>query len=84
MSKNAWVLTYEVNEHDQYGEYFLAVFQTKPTYEQIVDFIAEEYRDIGTLMKAVFRLVDKGGGRIKDEHTWFNLRAVEYGRKIAK
>lgn len=74
---NVWVLTYEVNEHDQHGEYFLAVFQKKPSYEQVVDYVVEAGDSLQTAMKTVFRLVDKGGGRICDEYRWFNLRAVE-------
>lgn len=77
-----WVLTYEVNDYDQHGEYFLAVFEKKPTYEQVVDFLSDNYRNVGTLVKAVFRLVDSGGGRIHNEDTWYHLRAVEYGRKL--
>lgn len=39
-----WVLTEEVNDYNQYGEYFLAVFKEKPTLEDLMSFdIPEDY-----------------------------------------
>ena len=40
---SVWVLTSEVNDYDQCGEYFEAVFKEKPTLEQLmIDFEMEE------------------------------------------
>lgn len=33
---NVWILTTEYNDYDQYGEYFLQAFASKPTPEQLV------------------------------------------------
>lgn len=39
-----WVLTETVNDYNQYGEYFLAVFKEKPTLEELMSFdIPENY-----------------------------------------
>ena len=30
-----WILTFEVNDYDQYGEYFLAAWPSKPSEESL-------------------------------------------------
>jgi hypothetical protein len=34
-SQSCWVLTYEVNDYDQHGEYFLMCWPYKPSDEQL-------------------------------------------------
>lgn len=73
-----WVLTYEVNDYDQHGEYFLAVYAKKPTIEQIIDATKKSapHNDVHALLKFCLH-VQAGGGRRGTEHTWFHLREVE-------
>ncbi len=61
-----WVLTSEYNDYDQHGEYFEAVFIGKPTSEQI-----QKHCHV-TEQGAVHIL--NGGGRVKYEDQWYNLR----------
>lgn len=64
--KTVWILTEEYNSYDRYGEYFVAVFENKPTKEILIkkfDCYDEEAEH-----------VLNGGGRIKYEDHWFNLR----------
>ncbi len=80
-SKNkVWVLTYEVNDHDQHGEYFVAVFADKPTIEQLVDATGHRqyFAELGELLKFLQHL-QNGGGRRNREHIWYNLNEVELG-----
>lgn len=58
---SVWVLTYEVNDYDQYGEYFLAVSKEKPTLEELMSFdIPEDYTQ---------SCLDTGGGA-STAHLW--------------
>ena len=61
-----WILTSEHNAYDQYGEYFEAVFLTKPTSKQIQKICG--ITEIGAAH------VLTGGGRDKYEGQWYNLR----------
>lgn len=63
-----WVLTREENQYDQFGEYFDAVFSTKPTVEQVTEHVGS---------KEIAEHVLRSGGRISDEHTWYFLREVD-------
>lgn len=60
-----FVLTREINEYDQDGEYFVEVFADKPSHSQLLSCGVPEYRLDHVL---------NGGGRVKDEYEWFNLR----------
>ena len=64
-----FVLTREINQYDQDGEYFVAVFAKKPTREQLLAHgVSEKYVE-HTLMF---------GGRSADyEYEWFHIREVE-------
>ena len=70
----AWILTEEYNEYDQQGEYFVTWFSSKPSEEKLRRFlkvVGEEYKiaDIEHILK--------GGGRIKHEYRWYNLKEVK-------
>ena len=60
-----WILTYEVNEYDQEGEYFLEVFGNKPTEEQLRGMLPNDV-DVQHVLN--------GGGRVLYEYKWFHLR----------
>ena len=61
-----WILTNEVNEYDQCGEYFLGVFGKQPTRDQL--------RAMGVAESEVEHVL-AGGGRRGDEYCWFHLTA---------
>lgn len=61
-----WVLTSEYNEYDQHGEYFETVFIGKPTSEQIK-------KHCGVTEQGAVHIL-AGGGRVKNEDHWYNLR----------
>jgi hypothetical protein len=63
-----WILTREINEYDQDGEYFVAVFFTKPTLEELKLMLGLEN-------KVIIHILN-GGGRRKTENEWFHLRQV--------
>lgn len=81
----AWVLTCEVNEYDQAGEYFVSFFFTKPTKEALktvllesdfVDSLSGSIPDVDSLVDHVTHTGDRQGL----EYLWFHLREVEEGR----
>ena len=82
MAKGCWILTTEYNDHDQYGEYFCAVWQNKPKLKQLADYF--EYNNpnssVSNVMAAVSFLehILSGGGRKNTEHQWYNLTFIEY------
>lgn len=65
-----WVLTYEVNEYDQEGDYFLGVFADKPTKEQMIGAGVIFDRD------QTYEHILSGGGRVNIENRWYLL--VQY------
>jgi hypothetical protein len=63
-----WILTQEYNDYDQYGEYFIKAFLTKPTHQELTELGVVRNRLRHTL---------NGGGRVDHENVWFYLREVE-------
>lgn len=59
------ILTRKVNGYDQEGEYFVSVFGSKPTHQQLTELAVPKNR---------LRHVLSGGGRVEDEDEWFHLR----------
>ena len=68
IAMKVWVLTREENQYDQFGEYFDAVFSTKPSVEQVMTHVGGKKTAEHVLM---------GGGRMSDEDTWYFLREVD-------
>ena len=64
-----WVLTYEINEYDQDGEYFLAVFENKPTEDILAKYIPNA---TATTLKYILDI----GGREDREYKWYYLREL--------
>lgn len=60
-----WVLNREVLAYDQEGEYFCAVWATKPTAD---DLRAEGVRDCDHVLA--------GGGQRPNDHEWFTLQEL--------
>lgn len=78
-----WVLTKEMNEYDQYGEYFMEVFKEKPDFQKLLKVLIGHGISLDCdpsepkIEHVVGNLIRKGGGRINYEHTWFYLKEVE-------
>jgi hypothetical protein len=66
-----WIVTEEYNAYDQYGEYFIACYGSKPTFAQLKKLIEADDVTIGKLTR--------GGGRQGTEEIWWNLHEVEEG-----
>jgi len=64
-AKGVWVLTREVNAYDQEGEYFVAVFMSKPTAEQLSKHGVPTNR-----IESVLR----NEGRVDNDDDWHFLR----------
>ncbi len=60
-----WILTNEVNEYDQQGEYFVEVFANKPTQAQL--------EALGLDPEEALHVLNVGGRR-GDEYSWYHLR----------
>ena len=71
-----WVLTSEYNDYDQHGEYFEAVFIGKPTAKQI-----QKHCLVGE--KGAVHILN-GGGRVKYEDQWYNLRKEKAAHGITR
>ena len=80
----AWVLTREINEYDQDGEYFVAVFRSKPSILDIAKTlewkVVKTIGDINPVEKKYIEHILAGGGRraLINEDVWYHLRQVEY------
>jgi hypothetical protein len=76
LTDDIWILTSEYNDYDQHGEYFEAVFIGKPTAKQIEDRCG--VNELGSTH------ILSGGGRIKFEYHWYNLRQEKAAHNITK
>ena len=74
-----WVLTREINEYEQDGEYFVAVFKNKPTAIQLKAYISKNrmHNQLHSLEDVLENLLLTGGGRLSYEDEWFFLREQE-------
>ena len=70
---NCWVLTEEVNDYNQYGEYLHSVFKVKPTIEEV--------KDVCGVDDSLANHILNGGGRVNYEKSWYHLNEVEFGTK---
>lgn len=65
---NVWVLTREINQYDQDGEYFECVFSSYPNEQQLMK--------AGVSQDNAEYLANGGNGRIKTQDEWWNLTEV--------
>lgn len=75
MNHSIWVLTKEVNDYEQDGEYFCAIFSRKPTYDELS---AELNKDWHSITECIVHHVLAGGGRLESEDRWWFLRKVSF------
>ena len=71
-----WVVTREINQYDQEGEYFVAAFNKKPTTEQLGNLVTRNTEEV------VHYLLEDGGGRIRKEDEWWNLHMYNEGESF--
>lgn len=71
-----WVLTREINQYDQDGSYFEAVFLNKPTAEQLEAAGVSSYL-IGHTLRQNYPDGACGGRTERLEDEWWNLEEVE-------
>ena len=64
MNQIAYILTRVENDHNQYGEYFVAYYDHQPSAKELTPLVGED--------RAAH--VAKGGGRRNGEDTWYHLR----------
>ena len=70
-----WIVTSEINEYNQEGVYFVAAYQSKPSFEDLKDLLrGESDVTVGKLTR--------GGGRQALEDEWFNLDEVKDGEQL--
>jgi len=72
-----YILTSEVNEYDQKGEYFVCVFKNKPNIKSlrtnIMEYCGDEYSE--KISNQYIEHILNVGGRTNDnEYRWFYLR----------
>jgi len=86
MSRKVWVLTSEIDECNQKGEYFEAVFAEKPSILTLVGYFAAIELPMSYIQKDYLldlaRHIRDGGGpqgstECSTEYKWYWLREVE-------
>lgn len=68
-----WILTREINQYDQDGEYFVAGWAEKPTVIQLNTLFGDRWLPKTEHASYASYLVITGGGRIAVEDEWYNL-----------
>lgn len=80
MGQKVWVLTRGVNDYNQDGDYFEAVWLKKPTIKQLTDYFYEngaKAQAIDVMAALAFVMhVEAGGGRRGSEDIWYHLTEV--------
>lgn len=70
--KTIWVVTKEVNDYNQHGDYFVGIFINKPEFKHLKQLLPNEPNDtIGKLIR--------GGGRKNFEDVWYTLFEAKSG-----
>lgn len=69
-----WIVTRNINEYDQDGEYFVSAYVEKPSFNQLKELIEGDDKTIGKLTR--------GGGRQKYEYEWYHLHEVKDGERF--
>lgn len=67
-----WIVTREVNAYDQEGEYFIAAYDHKPTFQEL-KLLLPHKKD------SVVGKLTRGGGREDSEYEWYYLFEIESG-----
>lgn len=77
--RTVWILTYEINDYNQEGEYFLAAFDKKPDHQKLAQALRGQQNNPSDIMSALALIehILKGGGRRGAENHWYGLQEVE-------
>lgn len=67
-----WIVTREISEYEQEGQYFVIAFIEKPSFSDLKN-------SLGILSDVILGKLTKGGGRQGREGEWFYLHEVEDG-----
>lgn len=82
--KNIYVITYEINQYDQEGEYFYAAFLNEPKLAELSQLFFEKTIDELEDEQILFLShVKSGGGRKHNEHLWYNMHFVNEGKLLS-
>jgi len=81
-----YVLTFELNDYDQHGDYILTVFESLPTLQELSAWFSKHnetprFRDMGEAV-AFFEHLRQGGGRQDREDMWYSLYFVSFGERV--
>lgn len=68
-----WILTREINQYDQDGEYFVACWTEKPSADQIAPCLPVWLPQLAAHASYAHYLHETGGGRIGLESEWYKL-----------
>lgn len=68
-----WILTREINQYDQDGEYYVAHWEVKPTVIQLNELFKDKSLPKTVHASYASYLVITGGGRIGLEDEWYKL-----------
>mgnify|MGYP003638482219 CR=1 FL=1 len=69
------ILTMEINEYEQYGEYFIAVFDKQPTIQQLKKVLPD-------VADEEIEHIKLTGGRRDSSHEWYHLRKLKIGEAL--
>lgn len=77
--KKIWVLTQSHNDYNQHGEYFVAVFGSKPDIKRLAEAMQMQNVSASSIMEAIALLshIIEGGGRRGTEDVWYQLEEVD-------
>lgn len=67
-----WILTYEINEYNQDGAYFLGAFKTKPDIDELYELVHQLENGHTNEYKLCEHILT-GGGRQCHEYRWYQL-----------
>jgi len=70
-----WIVTREIYEYDQDGEYFVGVFDEKPNFKSLKEMLPE-------LSDITIGKLTRGGGRQNNEYEWYKLIKIEVGKSF--
>lgn len=67
-----WVVTRSINQYNQEGDYFVCVFENKPTFQELKNVLKNE-------SDATIGKLTRGGGRQDTEEEWYFLTELKSG-----
>ena len=76
---NAYILTMDINEYDQHGEYFLNGWMHNPTDKEIKEAIKNDGYGSMMLQSLDMQWIRDNKGRpepYRNNQAWFNLRKI--------